>query len=106
MREVLYPWMPKTSLLSSIIFYRLTESSRMTLIWAQNKGDEHLKKLKYKFNTNTSIIEEGKDIIIYVWDNHYIIKYERDIFEKIRKMDLEGLPDRIVQESIEKKIII
>lgn len=37
MKRVLYPWMPETSSLEPYIFYRLTETSRATMVWKDQR---------------------------------------------------------------------
>lgn len=106
MREVLYSWMPTTSLLSSVIFYRLSEASRMTLLWAVHNESKSFKPRKGILNPNISIIPDERKVIIYVWDNHYIISYDRAIFNKIEACDFSSLSPQIINESYEKKVIL
>ncbi|CAK7046729.1 hypothetical protein [uncultured Tissierella sp.] len=108
MKNTLYPWMPNTSLLSPIIYYRLAESLRMTLLWAANSNNSDTLNdftPKYELNKNISIIENGY-IIIYIWDNHCIVKYDKDTFQKISSMDINNLPPNVLEQSINKKVII
>lgn len=39
MRRVLYPWMPETAQIAPYIFYRLTETSRATMVWKRQRRD-------------------------------------------------------------------
>jgi Radical SAM superfamily len=38
MREVLYPWMPESAAIPPYMFYRLTETSRATMVWKSKAG--------------------------------------------------------------------
>lgn len=39
MRRVLYPWMPETARIEPYIFYRLTETSRATMVWKGQRAE-------------------------------------------------------------------
>lgn len=106
MREMLYPWMPKTSLLTSVIFYRLTEASRMTLVWATEKNQPKQGIKHNILNPRLSVISSEHRFLLYNWDNHYIISLNRDAFAKIEANDFASLPPRLLTELYERKIII
>ena len=60
MKKVLYPWMPTNCILPVFIFYRLSETSRNTLIWKCND------KEKSTINMETIIqISEANSIVDY-----------------------------------------
>lgn len=39
MRRLLYPWMPTTASIPTYIFYRLTETSRATMVWKAQRAE-------------------------------------------------------------------
>lgn len=109
MREVLYPWMPTTALTIPIIFYRLTESSRMTLIWASRslRIRKNNNAVEYIINENISVIEENvNNIIIYIWDNHFIIRCKKAVFEILQSGKLDLLEKKLINQLIEKRLLI
>lgn len=106
MREVLYPWMPNTSLLTSVIFYRLTEASRMTLLWAAEKK-QNLREVKHnKLNPNLSFISIEDKILLYNWDNHCIFSVNHDAFERLEKNDFSSFSQQFLDMLYEKKILV
>lgn len=44
MRRVLYPWMPDTARIEPYIFYRLTETSRSTMVWKAQRAERGMWK--------------------------------------------------------------
>ena len=106
MREMLYPWMPKTSLLTSVIFYRLTEASRMTLVWATEKKQIECGVKHNKLNPKLSIIISEDRVLLYNWDNHCIFSVSYDAFVKIERNDYTSLPTNFLDELYERKILV
>ena len=106
MRDELYPWMPHTSLLTSVIFYRLSEASRMTLLWATEKPAVLSNRKGKILNSNISIVPRKDSIILYNWDNHCIFSVEPDAFKKLEALDFSSFSDKFLEELYEKRILI
>lgn len=68
MRETLYPWYPETALTKPVVFYRLCETIRNTLLW--NSFELKEKNISH----NTKFFHFEKEAIIYKWNDHQIIK--------------------------------
>ncbi len=65
MRDILYPWMPKTALIKPVILYRLSETIRNTLLWSNKEYDFILPSKQVTF-----ILNNHK--YIYDWKTHKI----------------------------------
>lgn len=68
MREILYPWMPCNSIIPVSIFYRLSETSRNTLIWKYNKEpiiEEIEPEAIIKIDDYTTKVDSGPSSAIY-----------------------------------------
>ncbi len=80
MREKLYPWMPKNSLLKPNIFYRLSETIRNTLIWKalgiSQKECMFYGTMKLQKNSNMTISFDRKNntYLVYNWSNHHYMR--------------------------------
>ena len=74
MREILYPWMPKHCTLEPHIFYRLSETSRLTLKWRCMKSPKKPPITKtLTINPSVTITKDGNTqlYILYNWCNHH-----------------------------------
>lgn len=78
MRDILYPWMPPNALLEPYIFYRLSETMRITLFWKSFRPIIQKKLSKNTIlilNRQVTIVKKA-DMPIYViynWSNHHYI---------------------------------
>lgn len=76
MRQVLYPWMPTNSLMNVSIFYRLSETSRNTLIWKckQYEKREIQPETTINLSKEVSILQSDKSMIwAYSLKSHHEI---------------------------------
>lgn len=107
MRKTLYSFMPKTAMLPVNIFYRLSETSRATLIWKALKS----KKAKQVFilddiyqttkNLAFTRLDDLKLHQVYNMDNHHIINCDQTgmtVLEYLRKPS--NINDVLVKLSI------
>ena len=79
MRQVLYPWMPKNCSMPVYIYYRLSETSRNTLIWKQKqisvKAEEIDADTVVRLNDGTSIVNQGSESVqVYSLSSHHLIE--------------------------------
>lgn len=90
MRKILYPWMPANSLLPVFVFYRLSETSRNTLIWKCQKDSEETLEIDtiIKAEEGNSIIKKSeKSTIIYSLTSHHIVEFDsvsRSLIEHLK----------------------
>lgn len=100
MRQVLYPWMPKTALTPPFIFYRLSETSRITLLWKTNLHSNEqqeslsLEDVVYKSNGLVfSLLNRKKNqqnlFRVYDWNTHNYIECDED---GMRLLDVFSAP--------------
>lgn len=86
MREILYPWMPTNCLLPVFIFYRLSETSRNTLIWKCDIKEElniNIDSIIEVAEGNSIIEHNEKSIIIYSLTSHHLIECDHISLELI-----------------------
>lgn len=109
MRQVLYPWMPKTALTPTFIFYRLSETSRITLVWKTQalgipQKQETPLSIKSRVCKSSGIVcsqlnrrKNGKDLYrVYDWETHNFIECDED---GVRLLDIFSSP-KTVQEGL------
>lgn len=93
MREVLYPWMPVDAITPVSIFYRLTETSRNTLVWKSvaEKTSEIQVDSCVKLVNELSFISTGERLVIYNMNSHHKIECAGDtirLIEMLKNNDL------------------
>lgn len=91
MRQVLYPWMPKTAMTPTFIFYRLSETSRITLVW-KSRFFENGDRKEAPIMLNTRVCS-SPDLVYsqinrmkgnsrlfraYDWESHNFIECDND----------------------------
>ncbi len=79
MRDKLYHWMPRNSLITPTIFYRLSETIRNTLIWKHKYAN--FKKFTNSTETTLQIspnlviyAKTNGEFLAYNWENHHYIE--------------------------------
>ena len=88
MRDQLYDWMPRNALVTPVLFYRLAETIRNTLIW---KASDSLMSKKKKFSIESILLFsdeitvfssiESDLYIAYNWNTHHYLKCSDVIFD-------------------------
>ncbi|MBR5041355.1 MAG: radical SAM protein [Clostridiales bacterium] len=68
MRQVLYPWMPTNTIMEVVIFYRLCETSRNTLIWKCSSSED------IEIEPNSSICI-SKDVSVLENEDNKVLAY-------------------------------
>ncbi len=92
MRANLFPWMPINSMLSPIIFYRLSETSRNILRWKHLKTWKNIvlfsadMVLKSSEELSFSLDKNNKNTV-YDWNSHHYLVGNRYILEIIHTFD-------------------
>ncbi|UUN25536.1 radical SAM protein [Streptomyces sp. FIT100] len=88
MRQVLYPWMPASASIPPYIFYRLTETSRATMVWKSQRAATGRWRepalsadLSQEIRTSPSLVAMGpfkkssyateEHYACYVWQTHH-----------------------------------
>ncbi|MCP4936215.1 MAG: hypothetical protein GY927_18935 [bacterium] len=79
MREKLYPWMPPNSFVQPIIYYRLSETIRNTLVWKDtNSCSDKLdwsEDLMVRTCAELTITQtESDQWLVYNWDSHHYME--------------------------------
>lgn len=77
MRNILYPWMPTNCVLPIFIFYRLSETSRNTLIWKCVDNENNLLDIESTIELspgNSEIVRSEKMSVIYNLTSHHLIE--------------------------------
>jgi hypothetical protein len=77
MRNILYPWMPTNCVLPIFIFYRLSETSRNTLIWKCVSNEKPLLDVEATIEAakgNSEIERIKKAAVIYNLTSHHLIE--------------------------------
>lgn len=86
MRSKLYYWMPKKSFITPIIFYRLSETIRNTLIWKASDItlQKHDISTEHCLNCTQQIVVTQKtngEYIAYNWDTHHYIEGDETLIK-------------------------
>lgn len=109
MRQELYPWMPRTASTPPVVFYRLSETSRMTLVWKASGrqatrsidsvgSSAPLRKCENAACWNSGETRQGQPVFqFYDLDSHNQVKCS---LETVKLIDLFSAP-RTVREAIE-----
>lgn len=110
MGKVLYPWMPKTAMTKAHIFYRLSETIRNTLFWAESI---EAKEAPGEVNQHTEYIlspdivwwEEDNKCFVYNWASHYLFECKMNglLFSQPTELDKTSPAFR---EAINAKIFV
>jgi 2-polyprenyl-3-methyl-5-hydroxy-6-metoxy-1,4-benzoquinol methylase len=88
MRKQLYDWMPSFSLISPIVFYRLSETIRNTLVWKIKDELDNIiidENSILQFSENCSIINDDSIYTIYNWDTHNFVKCDNEFLQIVYK---------------------
>ena len=91
MRNLLYPWMPVNCCLPVYVFYRLSETSRNTLVWkCKNETPSRLNVDSIvSWSNANSCIEQGKtSVTVYNLNSHHLIQCDDltiDLLELMKK---------------------
>ncbi len=131
MRQVLYPWMPKTALTPTFIFYRLSETCRITLLWKigmhdaeQENGDALSMASLICASPDLAVSDtrkkKGRNNIyrVYDWDTHNYLECDEDgvkllelfssaqtVGDGLNRFQHEYLADAISIEQVEAKYL-
>lgn len=110
MRELLYPWMPKTARIPVYIFYRLSETSRSTLVWKAKRsllGQDSAVADPYTLTLVASralavgrVLDRGKydtapRYRVYDWESHNHFECDEDGLRLIEAFKLPQRVDRV-----------
>ena len=122
MRRCLYPWIPDTALIKPHVFYRLTETSRNTLLWKCNHSfikenvnmSIDINKTNFSISKNISYLEQykyGRDYI-YNWNSHILLCDEDKIlsmlivkYNKYKKLNVKNCNKDIIYNAYKHGII-
>lgn len=80
MRNILYPWMPTNCILPIFIFYRLSETSRNTLIWKcieNEKKPLEIESIVEISEGNSEITRNTESSVIYNLSSHHLIECDK-----------------------------
>lgn len=103
MRSQLYPWMPEEASLKPFIFYRLTETSRATLIWksSSDRVEPDLPMIQCSPTLvcmgpySRGSFESTLSYTLYDWSTHQSIECDDSVFQILeqctRAVSFEGL---------------
>lgn len=103
MRRVLYPWMPESPSVEPYIFYRLTETSRATMVWKSQRyeqGSWSEPRLSVQFDEplqspedlvvmgpfNRGRFDEGEHYLCYAWSTHQSFECDEFAAEILRSL--------------------
>ena len=90
MKKVLYPWMPTNCILPVFIFYRLSETSRNTLIWKCNDKEKSTINMEtiIQISEANSIVDYKKNRIrVYNLSSHHLIEVDTIIWKLIKYIE-------------------
>lgn len=90
MKKVLYPWMPTNCILPVFIFYRLSETSRNTLIWKCNDKEKSTINMEtiIQISEANSIVDYKKNRIrLYNLSSHHLIEVDTIIWKLIKYIE-------------------
>lgn len=86
MSEILYDWYPKNSLTKPVVYYRLIESIRNTLITKTTKNNINLKKESaktvFRLSDKITISSLTNSVfLIYDWNTHHYFKCSSELIK-------------------------
>lgn len=86
MQEQLYPWLPVNALTPPTLLYRLSETSRRTLLWKSNGTWNQAKHFSFdmtlQIEPSLAITQEAENqYLIYCWESHHYMHGNRFLLE-------------------------
>lgn len=104
MRELLYPWMPAHPITPPHIFYRLSETSRNTLLWKErtcwldNAVADNALLCQVKTGDLTIFYDSNKDIFyIYSWNSHHFMIGGQFLVRFLKAFELPDVAGNILE---------
>ena len=89
MRNVLYPWMPMNCFLPVYVFYRLSETSRNTLVWKCQKESVFnlgIDSLIIWSQANSYVERSETKLTVYNLNSHHLIQCDDITIELVDQM--------------------
>ena len=107
MRNVLYPWMPTNCFLPIYVFYRLSETSRNTLVWKCQKhsmANLDVDSLIIWSDANSYVEHSETSITIYNLNSHHLIYCDDITIELIKEINGEKSIREVIVNMLTKNI--